>query len=463
MRLSTRNKLYFLGLLSAIIYLVNLRIGDLLVQLGILNTAPHQIVSYLIQIVPLSLFYVLAMWFLGRAGEKNGKNLTAGILLFALLFRLPLIFESPTPLSSDLYRYLWDGRVQVSGEINPYLYSPADEHLALLRDQAIYPNLNRKEARTIYPAGAQLLFRAANWAGLDTPQKFKAAALAADFLTLFLLLLILRQLRLPQNQVLIYAWNPLVIYELFYSGHLESFMLPPLLGFIYLFLRRWLLGAAAALGLATAIKLVPALFLVTIPHGKRFKIVSAFASVVTLAYLLYAGAGGKILGFLPVYFSDPYEIFNLGLIQAGLFWLANLFSFPSPWIRYVLLLFLLAILVPIVRRPHTCPEDLIEKIYMALCGYLLLIYPAFHPWYLSPLVAILCLTPSRAWIYFSLALPFSYLKYVEPDGTMPIWVTWAQFAPLYVLLALEFGKTKLLNERRSQWYLGTQTPSSTTL
>jgi hypothetical protein len=39
----------------------------------------------------------------------------------------------------------------------------------------------------------------------------------------------------------------------------------------------------------------------------------------------------------------------------------------------------------------------------------------------------------------------------------------AQFIPLYVLLALEFARTQPLNERRSQWHLGTQTPSSTTL
>jgi hypothetical protein len=275
------------------------------------------------------------------------------------------------------------------------------------------------------------------------------------------LLLILGKVRQPQTRVLIYAWNPLVIYELFYSGHLESFMLPPLLGFIYLFLRGRHQGAGAALGLATAIKLVPALFLVVIPHGMRLKIVSAFASVVILTYLFYAGAGEKILGFLPIYFSDPYEIFNLGPIQSGLFWLANFFSLPFIWMRYVLLLILLAVLIAIARRPHARPEDLVEKIYLALSGYLLLIYPAFHPWYLCPLVAVLCLTPSRSWIYFSLALPLSYLKYVESDGNMPAWVTWAQFAPLYALLALEFGKTSLFNERRFLWYPGPQTPSST--
>jgi hypothetical protein len=33
----------------------------------------------------------------------------------------------------DLYRYVWDGRVQAAG-LNPYSYAPADPELAALRD-----------------------------------------------------------------------------------------------------------------------------------------------------------------------------------------------------------------------------------------------------------------------------------------------------------------------------------------
>jgi hypothetical protein len=235
--------------------------------------------------------------------------------------------------------------------------------------------------------------------------------------------------------VLIYAWNPLVTFELFYSGHLESFLLPPLLGFLYLFLRGRLAGAAAALGLATAIKLVPALLLFAVPRGSRVRTATPFVFVVVTAYLLFAEAAAKILGFLPSYFSDPYEMFNLGLIQEGLFWAANALSLPSSRVRYVLLLVLLAILTVMARRPYTSLADLIEKSTIALGAYLLVIYPAFHPWYLIPLIPLLCIRPSHAWIYFSLALPLSYIKYLTADGIMPAWVTWWQFGPLYVLLA----------------------------
>jgi hypothetical protein len=455
------NRLWLLGLLSAVIYAVNLNVGNMLTWLGFVDVPPPKIVSHLILLLPLSLFYVLALLFLRHVKEENSKTLMLGILLFAFLFRLPLIPQTPV-LSSDLYRYLWDGKVQVLGEINPYLYPPADQRLAFLRDKKIHPNINRREARTIYPAGAQLFFRAGYLLRLDTPAKFKAIALVAESLTLFLLILILSEVRLPHSRVLIYAWNPLVIYELFHSGHLESLMLPPLLAFVYFFVRSQPVRAGAALGLAAAVKIFPALLLVMIPSGKRLKTGIPFLLVVALAYLPYAGAGGNILGFLPTYFSDPYEIFNSGLVQSGLLWAIRAFSVPFLWTGYILFLLLIAILIKVARWSHQAPVGLIPKLYLSFSAYLLLIYPALHPWYLCSMIPFLCLTPSRAWLYLSLVIPLSYLKYLTPDGVMASWVIWVEFAPLYVLLATEHIQTRTLNERRSKWFLETPASSSAT-
>jgi len=290
MRFSSRNKLRLLGLLSVFIYGVNFRLGEVLVQFGILATPPQSIVSYLIQLFPLTVFYLLALGLAARVKTEDGKTLVPEILLFAILFRLFLV-PMETSLSSDIYRYIWDGRVQVAGKMNPYLYPPADKRLAPLRDQEIYPYINRKEARTVYPAGAQILFRTLYQAGLDSPVDLKAAALGAEALTFLLLFLILKERRLPQNWIVIYAWNPLIIYELFYSGHLESFMLPPLMGFVYLSLRGRLRTAGALLGLAASIKLLPALLLVVVPPGKRLKILLSFLVVFASTYLPYADAG----------------------------------------------------------------------------------------------------------------------------------------------------------------------------
>ena len=78
-----------------------------------------------------------------------------------------MVMLSPPFLSSDLYRYVWDGRVQAAG-INPYLYIPADPALAGLRDTAIFPHINRADyAPTIYPPVAQAIFLAVGLAQPD--------------------------------------------------------------------------------------------------------------------------------------------------------------------------------------------------------------------------------------------------------------------------------------------------------
>src|SRR5690606_856799 len=83
--------------------------------------------------------------------------------------------------SDDVYRYVWDGRVQAAG-INPYRYPPASTELVFLRDPGLWPAhetawcvtsddpssderlvpgctlINRPAVPTIYPPVAQAYF-----------------------------------------------------------------------------------------------------------------------------------------------------------------------------------------------------------------------------------------------------------------------------------------------------------------
>ena len=85
---------------------------------------------------------------------------TFGIILtFAIAFRLATLFPNPY-LSSDIYRYTWDGVVQ-HAHISPYRYVPGDPALEFLRkpNQDLFNNINRRDyALTIYPPVAQFLF-----------------------------------------------------------------------------------------------------------------------------------------------------------------------------------------------------------------------------------------------------------------------------------------------------------------
>src|SRR5262249_30606030 len=118
--------------------------------------------------------------------------------------------------------------------------------------------------------------------------------------------------------IAIYACNPLVIYELFYTQHLESFMLPPLMGFVYLFLTARFRTAGALLALAARIQLRPQLLVVVVPPSKRLEIMLPFFVVVASTYLPYGDDGKNVFGFLPSSSCAPCEIFNPGLPQIAL-------------------------------------------------------------------------------------------------------------------------------------------------
>ncbi|HEY0792261.1 MAG TPA: hypothetical protein VGD78_14450 [Chthoniobacterales bacterium] len=191
------------------------------------------------------------------------------ILAFAVLFRALLVPLNRPRLSTDVYRYVWDGCVQGAG-INPYLYPPADPHLSFLRDSDICPDINRKEyARTIYPPAAQLFF----W--LVTRVRgsvtgMKAAMAAADCGMVLILLALLAQAGLPRKRVLAYAWHPLPVWEFAGAGHVDALML------------LLTVGAFAAL------------------CGPRPAL--AGGTLAAALYLPYAAqAGSKVLGFLPQY------------------------------------------------------------------------------------------------------------------------------------------------------------------
>ncbi|MBI5185345.1 MAG: hypothetical protein HZA01_06415 [Nitrospinae bacterium] len=104
----------------------------------------------------------------GKLGRENPSRFPAVFCTAcALAFRLTLLFAEPS-LSDDIYRYMWDGRVQSHG-LNPYSHPPEAKELELLRDK-YYEGVNHKEVRTIYPPFAQVFF--CSWTAFPVPLFF---------------------------------------------------------------------------------------------------------------------------------------------------------------------------------------------------------------------------------------------------------------------------------------------------
>jgi alpha-1,6-mannosyltransferase len=206
--------------------------------------------------------YLGAAW-LSLRGRDSRPLLVLG-LIFAALFRLSIIFYPPY-LSDDIYRYVWDGRVQSAG-INPYRYIPADKSLAELRDDKIYPNINRRDyARTIYPPVAEVAFLLITRFS-ESVTWMKAVMVGFEAVAVWALVQLLISSGIARQRVLIYAWHPLAVWEFAGSGHLDALAI----AFIALALlaRRRHGGTLTGvfLACATCVKLFPVVLIFAIPQ-----------------------------------------------------------------------------------------------------------------------------------------------------------------------------------------------------
>ncbi len=415
-----------LGLISGVAYFFNFRLQSVL-------GATSGIHFYVFVFLALSLLYLIAiaLIFKYRSIWQRSKSGVSIIILFAVMFRISLVPADPTVLSKDMYRYIWDGRVQQNG-INPYRHPPDADALKKQRDDQVYPNINRKSDPTLYPAGAQLFFRLFHMIVGDSVSGHKGLMTLFDVLTLFLLLGLLRVYQYEDWRLLIYAWNPLVVFEIAYSGHLEGLaVFWMVLAFLFSATNKPTAGIAA-LAVASAIKLYPALLLpALLNRGQRIKGCLTFVIIMVVLYLPFLGAGRKVLGFLPIYLQNPYESFNLGLK----FVLMQLW----PQIDYSLwsIFFLLGLMAAAVfvffknKRP-----SMTIRYAFILIGLLIVLMPAsLHPWYVIILVPFLCFYPAVAWLLFSCLVSLSYFKYVAPTGIMPAWIRMLEYGLLFALLA----------------------------
>jgi alpha-1,6-mannosyltransferase len=355
--------------------------------------------------------YGLALLDIQRRTRQPHLPVLALIVGWALLFRISVLWVTPGFLSDDIYRYAWDGLVQQAG-INPYDYPPEAPELGFLRDDTIYPMINRKWALTLYPPGAQLFFRLMAWLRPADLVAMKAMILLADALSIAILLLLLRRFGRQPTNVLLYAWHPLVIVELGISGHLDGFMIPlVLLAFLWMMQNRpWRVGASLAM--ATLIKLYPALLLPALYRKGGWRMPVAFFGLVGAGYLLYLDAGAHIIGYLPYYIS-PIEFNNLSL-RPILMWLAGLITaHPFPYVKWLSAAVMALVMVHCGRQTDKTPLQAIQWGVGLIALYLLLVSPSVFQWYLVWLLALVPLTQSwltPAWLYWSWSVNLDYLE-----------------------------------------------------
>jgi hypothetical protein len=404
----------------------------ILYRIGLHSRGATDIVWFIKLALVQSLLYLIVVWLIVRA--RRARSTLLIVLLFAGIFRISILFAPPY-LSDDIYRYVWDGRVQAAG-INPYRYIPADEQLRSLRDEEIYPKINRRDyAHTMYPPAAEAMYflttrisESATW--------MKLTIVGFELITVWILMELLASFGTPRQRILIYAWHPLAVWEFAGSGHVD----PLAFAFISLALlarrRHWDTATGIALGLATLAKLFPIVLFPALYKRWGWKMPVALVVTIVAGYLPYISVGPLgVLGFIPGYAQERglisgEQFFVLGLVD-------RLLGVKLP--NAIFLFFVGAVLLglalwSVFKREH---DDLgyLKRSLVLGTAFMVLFAPHF-PWYVAWLILFLCFVPTPAILYLTLSSFLLYLTWLgdAPDQVLKIKV--AIYVPALVLAAL---------------------------
>ncbi|MBI4383621.1 MAG: hypothetical protein HY579_06265 [Nitrospinae bacterium] len=417
------------------------------------------------------------------------------ILLLGLLFRA-VILPSQQIQEDDVYRYLWDGKVFANG-INPYEYAPKQatdfkplkirepekflqtygdrnvrdlERLNELKwenDTALrfFERINHPAVPTIYPPLAQFVFRAVALVRPDSVTAMRLAFLVFDLAAVTFIVLTLKTLGKDPGLCLVYFWSPLIVKETFNSTHLDILGIACLCGSVYFLVRKSFLPALLLLALSVLGKLYPLvllpLYLKEMPTEKSrtaYPILGAavFLGTVAALYAPFLDIGRKAFEGLRAYtvhWENNDSLFALlvyffgdvlGLKSLEGFPLStNLATFLSKAAVAAVLLGTLIYLLSSGRagkeRPDPFPTRTLKNLFVMM-ALAFLLSPVQNPWYLGWSVPFLCFFPHRSWILLTGLTGLYYLDfYFDYQEIRPysLWIPWFEYAPFYLLLALE--------------------------
>jgi rSAM/selenodomain-associated transferase 1 len=351
------------------------------------------------------------------------------VLGFAVAMRAMTLFAEPF-LSSDIYRYVWDGIVQ-HAHVNPYRYVPGDAALSFLRapHQEIFDNINRRDyARTIYPPVAQMVYWAVTLFS-PTVTAMKAAMFGFECVTVGALVVMLKWMRRSSAEVLLYAWCPLLVWEIAGSGHVDAVVLC----FVTLvLLARWRdqpVLTGLLLGCAVMTKFYPLVLLPALWKRGDWKMPATLLGVCVGGYAMYSSVGRLVFGFLGGYSEEEginsgarffllelaqkvrglqhlpvaaYLVF-CAVVMGGICWWCWKFATVESLQAHV------------SESRHGAPRFVRGSMMLAVA--MMLLFSPHYPWYLVWLIPFFALAPNLPLLVYLMGM-FYLCTTLLADGTV---------------------------------------------
>lgn len=351
------------------------------------------------------------------------------MLGLTVITHLSALFFLPE-LSNDYFRFLWDGKITLSG-INPFDFRPDELTELTLSSPYLHELYNgmgdlSQGNYSCYPTLNQLYFMIPNLFSESIPVNvviIKLLILITELAGGFYLFKLFRLKNIKTDYLWYIFLNPLWIIETIGNGHFEGVMMSFFIIAIYYLVRLQLLPSALLLGLAVQIKLLPLIFLPFLIRfiGLRKTVIYSFITLFTVTALgLTQLNSSNILHFmesLRLYFNvfEFNSFIQHYVLQAGE-WLVgyNPIRFMGPVLSVITMLVILGFAL-FRKKPDY--QVLLKDFVLALFIYLLL-SNTLHPWYIIPLLVLYPFTQFLSILLWTFLITLSYSFYIDNSESL---------------------------------------------
>jgi alpha-1,6-mannosyltransferase len=335
-------------------------------------------------------------------------------------------FASLPMISTDVFRFLWDGELLHLG-INPYDYTPdalfdhpkmQSEYFKSLLDKMGWLS---RDNHSCYPFMKQIIF----WISTVFSDNLyinifvmRILLLLADLGVIIFIQKLLVIFKKPAINSYLYAFNPLILVEFMGGMHFEGVLLFFLLAAIYFwFHQRWLAGSIL-FAMAVQVKLIPLMFLPFLFFYAGFRkslfsylYIGVFILVTSIVYLKAYN--------LPNFLFSVQLYFGQFEFNAGAYMIFKWYSYQkyhffrlAYYGRFLSKIATISILFIAFFRKQKSEQSFINGLFFASMLYYMLV-PIVHPWYITIPLVLGLFTQFNVAFLWCIIIPVSYLHYQE--------------------------------------------------
>ena len=270
----------------------------------------------------------------------------------------------------------------------------------------------------------------------------KLVLVAVEAIGIGALLFILLAAGAPRENILLYVWHPLPVWEIAGAGHIDA----AVVAFVALAIAAAFAGSrawsGAALAAATLVKFFPLVLAPALWRPRRSNLgdwrwPAGFAAVILVAYLPFLGVESRVLGFLPTYFAEE------NLASGSGFWALDLVgrAVPVPVAAYlaVAATVMAALAIGALRRPA---DPVAGMPWATALGAAAVFFASPHyAWYFVWLVALLCVAPW--WPAFWPTLTAVLLYWPAETGHIPLGVGLVIYGGFAILACVDVARRSI--------------------